>query len=58
MKVLKPFRDKYNPERIYKPGEDFISDEPERTNNLIRRGLVEGAEKAPSKPTKKKSQRT
>lgn len=55
MKVLIPFRDKYNPERVYVPGEDFISDEPERINDLINRGLINDVEDIPSKASKKNS---
>lgn len=61
MRVLIPFRDKYNPERIYVPGDDFNSDEQDRINDLVKRGLIEGVEDAPSKVPKKntakKSQR-
>ncbi len=53
MKVLIPFRDKYNPERIYVPGEDFNSDEQDRIDNLVKRGLIEGVEDAPFKGPKK-----
>jgi len=42
MKVLKPFRDKYNPEVIYKPGDKFVSDDPARIDELVERGLIEG----------------
>lgn len=45
MKVLKVFRDKYNPERIYRPDEEFTCDDQERINDLISRGLIEGVSK-------------
>jgi len=58
MKVLKPFRDKYNPDHIFLPGDDFKSTDKDRIADLVQRGLIEG-EQSPSldhsanKPTKK-----
>jgi len=42
MKVLRKFRDKYNKDIIYQVGDEFISDDVERINDLISRGLIEG----------------
>jgi len=42
MRVLKVFRDKYSPDKIYKPGDEFVSDDTHRINDLIKRGLIEG----------------
>lgn len=42
MRVLRKFRDKYNKDIIYQVGENFVSDDIERINDLISRGLIEG----------------
>lgn len=42
MKVIREFHDKYNLNIVYKVGDEFSSDEPDRINDLIDRGLVEG----------------
>lgn len=47
MKVLKPFRDKYNPEHIFLPGDEFESNDQGRITDLVKRGLIEG-EQSPS----------
>lgn len=41
-KVLSPFRDKYNPKKVYQVGELFHSDEEERIQDLLNRKLIEG----------------
>jgi hypothetical protein len=53
MKVINAFRDKTNMDHIFKPGDDFISDDTERINDLIKRGLIEGVDDTPSKSLKK-----
>lgn len=61
MKVLKPFRDKYNPDKIFLPGENFDSDDQDRIADLVKRRLIEGEQspsfdqlKRPSRGSKKK----
>lgn len=39
LKTLKPFRDKTNPEKNYKVGETLSTDDLERVNNLVSRGI-------------------
>ncbi|WP_147402726.1 hypothetical protein [Caldibacillus debilis] len=41
-KVISPFRDKFNPEKIYHVGDPFESDDKERIADLISRKLIEG----------------
>jgi hypothetical protein len=50
MKVLKKFRDKYSG-KIYIPGNNFMSDDVDRINDLIIRGLIEGEIIKPSIPS-------
>ena len=47
-KVIKEFRDINNLKKVYKVGDEFISDDKKRINNLIERGLIEGEENSPS----------
>lgn len=42
MRVLRKFRDKYNKDIMYQVGDEFLSDDVERINDLISRGLIEG----------------
>lgn len=46
-KVISKFHDKYDLKKVYHVGDEFSSDDQERINNLINRGLIEG-EKKPS----------
>lgn len=39
LKTLKAFRDKNNPEKNYKVGETLITDEIDRVNDLVARGM-------------------
>lgn len=39
LKVTKPFRDKNNPEKNYKEGETLTTDDIERVNDLVARGM-------------------
>lgn len=39
LKALKSFRDKTNPEKNYKVGETLSTDDLERVNNLVSRGI-------------------
>ena len=41
-KVISPFRDKYNKDKVYRVGEPFFSDEKERIQDLLDRKLIEG----------------
>lgn len=41
-KVIFPFRDKYNRQKIYRKGDLFHSDDEERIADLLNRGLIEG----------------
>jgi len=41
-KVVSPFRDKYNRQKIYRKGDLFYSDDKERIADLLNRGLIEG----------------
>jgi len=41
-KVISPFRDKYNPRKVYQVGEPFHSDDEERIKDLLNRKLIEG----------------
>ena len=48
-KVIVPFRDKYNHQKIYQVGESFFSDDEKRIADLLDRKLIEGVSKdAPS----------
>lgn len=40
-KVIREFHDKYNLKKIYKAGDKFNSNEPNRIRNLLQRGLIE-----------------
>lgn len=42
MKVIRKFIDKYNKDIIYQVGDEFVSDDTDRINDLINRGLIEG----------------
>ena len=39
LKALKSFRDKTNPEKNFKVGETLSTDDLERVNNLVSRGI-------------------
>lgn len=39
LKTLKPFRDKTNPEKNYKVGETLGTDDLDRVNDLVSRGI-------------------
>lgn len=39
LKVLKPLTDKYDPEKKYKVGDVLLTDEINRVNNLVARGI-------------------
>jgi len=41
-KVIREFHDKYNLKIVYKVGDEFSSNEPDRIKDLIDRGLIEG----------------
>jgi hypothetical protein len=56
-KVKCVFKDKYT-EHLYSVGEDFTSDEPERINDLLNRGLIEGVSEDPPSPPKPKKAAT
>lgn len=48
-KVISPFRDKYNPGKVYQVGETFNSDDENRIRDLLNRKLIEGVlDDAPS----------
>ena len=44
-KVISKFHDKYNLKKVYYVGDEFSSDDQERINDLIDRGLIEGDKK-------------
>lgn len=52
-KVIREFHDKYNLSTIYKVGEEFSSNEPERIKDLIDRGLIEGEKPSFNSMTRK-----
>ena len=39
LKVLKPLTDKYDPEKKYKEGDPLLTDEIDRVNDLVARGI-------------------
>lgn len=45
MKVISKFHDKYDLKKVYNIGDEFTSDDQERINDLINRGLIEGDKK-------------
>lgn len=44
-KVISKFHDKYDLKKVYNVGDEFSSDDQERINDLINRGLIEGDKK-------------
>jgi hypothetical protein len=44
-KVISNFHDKYDLKKVYNIGDEFSSDDQERINDLIIRGLIEGDKK-------------
>lgn len=57
--VISKFADKYNKKMIYQVGDVFESDEQERINDLLDRGLITGPANVleKEKPTKKRSRK-
>ena len=53
LKVLRLFRDKFDPKKSYQPGTEVNFDDEARCNDLFRRGLCE-AVNDPSKKTAEK----
>lgn len=45
MKVISKFHDKYDLKKVYNVGDEFTSDNQERINDLVNRGLIEGDKK-------------
>ena len=45
MKVIGKFHDKYDLKKVYEVGDEFSSDDQDRINDLIDRGLIEGDKK-------------
>lgn len=41
-KVIREFHDKYDLKIVYKVGDGFSSNEPDRIQDLLDRGLIEG----------------
>lgn len=52
-KVIREFHDKYNLKIVYKVGDEFSSNEPDRIKDLIDRGLIEGEKPSFNSMTKK-----
>lgn len=44
-KVIRKFHDKHNLNIVYNIGDEFSSNEPDRIQDLLDRGLIEGEEK-------------
>jgi phenylalanyl-tRNA synthetase beta subunit len=58
--VISKFADKYNKKNIFQVGDVFESDEQERINDLLDRGLITGPANAlvKEKPTKKRNRKS
>lgn len=44
-KVISKFHDKYDLKKVYQVGDEFSSDDQERIDDLLNRGLIEGDKK-------------
>ena len=44
-KVISKFHDKYDLKKVYQVGDEFSSDDQERIDDLVDRGLIEGDKK-------------
>lgn len=55
-KVINLFKDKYNG-KIYRVGDDFVSNDTERISDLINRGLIKKVEEKEEKATRKNSKK-
>ena len=52
-KVIREFHDKYDLKIVYKIGDEFSSNEPDRIKDLIDRGLIEGEKPSFNSMTRK-----
>lgn len=52
-KIIREFHDKYDLKIVYKVGDEFSSNEPDRIKDLIDRGLIEGEKPSFNSMTKK-----